>query len=451
MVPTNAPENVARKTAEERWGFSEDAELVEPVQARLPVSERLPLHAAVVLLLVFPLFIGGKFEPARLAFQGVVFLGALAASVVAFVRGGRSFRLGWLGRRLEVLAVIALVLIGLQLLVVPVSVLQVVAPASAEAYRLAESAWGSISLDRASTQASLAFVAATFVFGLWLVVLPYRHVRTPVSRRSSAQRLRRRSRHQLFEQARLIDSATDKFQRAIITVALVASAIALAVLTTGAASIFELLGATVLPSDSARAHWPFTNANHFAVLMEMAAVLAFTRLLRLMQLSRLRSRSDSERRNGMQLLRNPEKLGTHATQLLAVFVLLVSGILSLSRMGGVLLVLGLLLVWHMYGKTQFVGTRRTERRGREPLIVSLLRRFRRPLIAGAAVVLVLFFLGQTGRERLAGRIEYGLAAGVDIARVQLNHASLDVIATYPIAGVGLGNWHVAASRWIPPT
>ncbi|MCB0343773.1 MAG: O-antigen ligase family protein, partial [Bdellovibrionales bacterium] len=286
---------------------------------------------------------------------------------------------------------------------------------------------------------------------LWIMCLPRERITTSISSRSSQRRSRLKN--QLLERARTIDSVVDLLQRTIIFAGIFCSLIALGHLALGGKALFGLFDPARGALDTSRAHWPFVDPNHLAVLIEMALMTAFARLLRLTQLTGLRSRTSGDnRRFTARFFQNPEKLGHHTSALLGVFVMLLAGILTLSRMGGTLIVLGMVLMWAMFKRNQFeVGPRpvaRRRRRGEEPAFIRVFRRVAKPLFTAAVVLFVLFFVGQTGGERLLNRIEYGLTPNANQTRLEFNYVSLDILSEYPLMGVGLGNWHLAAAEHV---
>lgn len=436
-------------------GEIEDAQVVEPTKETLPWPERRSLQIVCALLLVFPLFFGGNQDAAVFAVQVLLFgsaglvAGALLTGKTALLA---DYSLGTLGSRLAVLAGIFSLLVTLQLLVLPLGILELVSGSAADLYARAGAAVGAISVERAATLSGLVQFAAFTVCGLWLMALPRRDTVTSFSAKSGRKRVR--VRNQLLERARKIDSAVDLLQRAIVLAGVVFSVIALGHLAFGSSSLFGLFAPERGGASPSRAHWPFVNPNHMAVFLEIALMTAFARLLRLTQLSSLRSATSGDgRRFTSRVFQNPEKLGHHTSALLGVFVMLLCGILTLSRMGGTLLVLGMVLLWAVFKRNQFdLGLRsispRRRRRHQEPPLVRALRKFAKPFGALLVVLLVLFFAGQSGRDRLAKRIEYGLTPNVNETRVELNFVSLEVLAEYPLLGIGLGNWHRGAAKHV---
>ncbi len=436
------------------FGGIEDAEIVQPKAQAAPWPERMSLRIICALVLLFPLFYGGKHDLALFVVQLVIF-GFAAAASFSYFRGRvellADFRLGSLSRRLLIFSGIFVMLAALQLLALPLGLLEYVSANAAALYSAAGATLGSVSIERAATLSGLVQFAAFAGCAFWIMALPYKKFSTSLSARPS--RRRSRAKNQLLQRARSIDGVVDLLQRSIIFAGIACSLISLGHLALGGQALFGLFDPGRGGLRTSRAHWPFVNPNHLAVLIEIALMTAFARLLRLTQLTGLRSQTSGDgRRFTARFFQNPEKLGHHTSALLGVFVMLLCGILTLSRAGGTLIVLGMILLWFVFKSNQFemgprpVNSRR--RRGGEPAAVRTLRKIAKPLSVLAVLLFILFFVGQTGGDKLLSRIEYGLTPNANQTRAELNYVSVDVLSDYPVLGVGLGNWHRGAAQHI---
>lgn len=69
-----------------------------------------------------------------------------------------------------------------------------------------------------------------------------------------------------------------------------------------------------------------------------------------------------------------------------------------------------------------------------------IRRWARPALLGAALLIFFFFLNERGRDLLADRLEYGLLHSKDDIRWQMYRDTMPAISEHLWFGVGLGNW-----------
>ena len=445
--------NTKQTRLADRWEAVEEAVVLKPKAEKMHWVVRVTLRAAWVVALVFPFFFGGRHEYAQNAVQLLIFSLAALFSGYFLLRPKGSLRaLGFCsaGKVLTLLVAAFAGLILLQLAPLPLSVLGALSPNAADVYQRTGLPLGRLSLEASTTWAELFWFAAMALAGLWLVALPYETAVTSVS--GFSQR-KPRSKNPLAEQARETDAVADSLQRIIVTVGVICSIVALCHWAMRSEFLFGLFDPG-RGENQIRAHFPFVNPDHLSVLLEIAIISAFSRLLRLSQLRSIRSSSAESDNLALRILQSPGKLGRQVPYALGILTMVLCNVLALSRGGNVLVVFGLVFLYVMFTRLPVrpkvvVPRHRHERKARFFLSARVLLLLKRVFVVGAVCFVVLFFLGQTGRDLAANRIEYGLAAGYDESRVMLNQTSLSVFASYSLFGAGLGCWHLAATRYVP--
>lgn len=436
---------------------SDEAIIVKPIREKRHWATRYSVVFISCVLAGMPLFFGGKSDVAITAFkQGVFVLGAVISIYFLFKGEGEVFlvSLGRVGKKAFLFSAAFVSLVLFQIAPLPQGIVSFLSKAGHEMYRSAEVlGFYRISVEVYTSIAQLSWAGAVLIFGLWIVALPREDINTSISHHH--HRRSKNVKSERYERARKIDYVVDVLQRAIIFSGFSCSLIAIVHLVMDEADLFGMFERPNVGVGGNRAHWPFPNPNHLAVLLEVAVITAFSRLLRTSYLSRMKLKFSRDRQLLMTFIRNPDKLRYHIGQFFVIFVMMLAAVLSLSRMGISLLMLGLLVVWKSYeGHRQNGGgacelDRDTAVSYVQVLFEKFWKRAKTPLLIFFVGGVILFFIGQGGRELLTKRIEYGLAADRDFLRYELAKGSLSVFASFPILGVGLGCWHLAVLRYLP--
>ena len=301
-------------------------------------------------LVLLPLFYGGKqIDSQHLT---AVLVWGFAATITALgifnrkiFRNVRSFQK--LEMTLISCSIVFFLISIVHLLPLPVSTISTLSPKTALYYSATETSIGSLALDRWEALSQLLWAMALIVLMFWLLVYP--------------------------------DEIVDRFERIIVASGLICATIALVHWGLQMDVYFGFLG--LAPQDNyTRANWPFINPDNLSVVMYIAVVIALGRLLRFWHL---------DDRQHAPRLTNPR----YTSSLLAILVLSLCCVLTLSRAGNALLIIGvlvLLFTWSSFSK----NTRVT----RLKLIICGL----------VAIGVAWFTLGSTGQELVSDRIDYAI-------------------------------------------
>ena len=405
-------------------------------------------NALLIILLGFPLFYGGKQTLAISTLSTLTFI--LSIFVIYKISASQKLRselkIGKLSRKLTVISSIFLGYVLFQSTPLPIFITKLISPSAGEPYLNSGASFAPVSINNSSTFSSLVWLLTLFFIALWFTSLPEKLIKTRVT---SSRKKRKKEKSLLFEKCCLIDSTIEFIQRGIVFTGIFCSIIALAHLTTHTEYLFNIFNPERGRLSNIRAHWPFVNPNHLAVLIEMSLIIAIGRLLRGTQLLSIRNQNYSGRKLGLQIIRKPEKLGALVSQLICIFVLLLAGTLTLSKMGNALMWIGVILMWKGYNKFAFKPLQNETNQTRNSKENKIKSTLGRGFIFLFFVTIVLFFAGETGRSNLAERVEYGLAANTEQARIALYGASLETFSSFPIFGTGLGNWGLATYSKVP--
>ncbi|MCB0322664.1 MAG: O-antigen ligase family protein [Bdellovibrionales bacterium] len=441
------------------WDSSEDAELVVTPAPKAHWALAAGPRVAVGALLVLSLALGGRAE----TLYGLVKIGlylAGAALVVELLRRPNIVTLRLPRTEQWLLGLLgAFLLCGIfSVLPLPLRVIELLSSSTAELYRNAGSSSGSIALLPAATVATLGWAGALGVLFFWLAALPFRDSKTHASSRHAHSR-QKRARNGWFEAARSTDATSEQVQVGIIWVGVLVGVVGLLHWALRFDALFGIFAEGVISPSEVRAHWPFISANHLADFLGVIALLCAARIARLVQLRRLRRPKEETDNVALRLLRSPMEFGKVVPYALALLVLVLCALLTLSRAGVTLLFVGFAALWLVTLRyplpepIRAVASRSNSRRTSGKRLrsnsgkVAFLKQCG---ILAFGLLALSFFLGGTGRHLAQQRLEYGLASGIDENRFLLAETTLDVIRNYPLFGVGLGAWHSAAARYIPP-
>lgn len=441
--------------AVEQWDGDQDAIILKPEARKRHGAYRWSLSFVVGSVVLFPLFFGGKDEIAINVMKLLIFGFALTVSAVFLVKespSGLPVSFGPIGKHFAICFFLFLGLVVVQLTPISPFLLHLLSRVSFQLYEFSGLRGGRLSLEAASTLSALTWVSALAIMGLWLSALPRESIYATVTSLASSKGRRRLKQHPTLLASRERDYVADILQKAILFSGILCTLVAISHWSFAAEALFGFFTGNRPDLDSTRAHWPFANPDHLAVLLEMAIIVCFTRLLQANQLNELRKNDRAGGDNfSLKLLKSPEKFGKQAVEAMAFFVMVLACILALSRAGNILVFFGCSILWMAYGrypvKPRLKPVVERARKGEFGFLWNFTK-LRRPLVVIGFVFFVLLFLGQTGRELARNRIEYGLLAGYDEMRRSLAQASLKMIFDYPLFGVGLGCWALAAPKYI---
>jgi O-antigen ligase len=382
-----------------------------------------------LLIVALPLFMGGK----DFASEAVVKLLCFSLLLLSIASGKISTVVSLLEnqRGLTAVTLLCFLTVSLQLLPLPLTLLSVLSPQAAESYRLVGATSGTVSL--------LAY--DTLSDGVWLFAMLCLLIVVAAWQKQL----------KLVAQKINVFSPTLSFNPyaiALILGGMICGAIALAHWASGAESYFGIFG-ELRGAQTRRAHWPFVNPNHLSIYLQASFILCFGCFLD--QCSSIKQRLNAKlyrRRNatGKQLRSDVVLVFAFG---LSCFFLAVSNLLTASRMGNVLLLLGasILLLIHLrcdnaLGLVSVV-----------PLLNQpLSRKARRILVVASTLAVisgVIAITGQAGQQLAQERLAYGLTTSFDDVRLSLFRATLDVITNFGLLGAGLGAWHIAAQMYVP--
>ena len=230
-----------------------------------------------------------------------------------------------------------------------------------------------------------------------------------------------------------------QIRSALIAAGVISGVIAVAHWTAQTELYFGAFGADRGPFDPGRAHWPFANPNHLAVLLEISGMLALGQTL-----SFLRGHSTQPQplvARLLTILGKPRQvlellaLGTCTAFLLTVCVL------TASRTGLALTFFGAILQVYLFAR-QVTHSRKSTSGGK-----ALVRSF---VSTGAILALGTLAIVSMGGDQASRQAEQRFANGFDRARQDLRSASYQALAAYSFAGSGLGTWHLAAKPFVSP-
>jgi len=202
-----------------------------------------------------------------------------------------------------------------------------------------------------------------------------------------------------------------------------------------------------LPLD--RAHWPFVNPNHSAAFLEMSLVLLLSFLFFSLGSD---SRNFSARREASKNLkilnRGIEALSTNAILYIFLAVIFLALFLTLSKMGVFLGVFSFCCLYFVSsGVYSFsLGNKAVtdDESSGWRIVLPLLKTL---FFVSSALLLIFFLIGDTGRDSLISRYEFG-AANPDLVRFGLLKATLFMFLEFPVWGIGAGCWDLLIPAYI---
>ncbi len=429
----------------------DEAILVQAPQSRLASMNRIVIGCLSAVTIIFPLFLGGKIEVARVLVQTIIFA-TVAFTLVGLRVVGRRSGTTQTAQRFAQICLICSLIPLLQLVPMPMSLLRILSPETAAIKSTTGLQWSAISLDISSSLSALTWWIALLAIANLVMILPPQTDKLRLSMRLKSRKARRNT---LLERAREIDPVVESCQTAVVGAATLAAVVSLIHVATGMIGYWGVFQIDPSEARQLRSHWPFINPNHLCVLLEMGCLLALTKFLRLSHLRAIRDQQRDTSGLGLRLLRQPERIGAEMWYLVLVLFLTLVSVLTFSRAGVTLLLLGITFLWLTYDRSraQFSAYSRRTRDSRPSMFTDFFRsRFwrmlRMPLLMSVAVVFVLSFLGEGSRDLFAKRIEYGLSPERSELRWQLFTVTLRMFADFPLWGVGLSGWSDIAARYI---
>lgn len=441
-----------------RWSQTDsildgDAEMltVPALEKEFPWFAALTTKSVAALILLFGLFLGGRYQPAQLSVILLISLWLLFFAGSRLIRRpGSLFSWGKLARTLLVPAALFFAIGAVEQLPLPLYLVRLISPKMASLYQAAGSSSSAyFSLNVWDTRMALWWSAALAVVFFVVAGLPRKTVSFEAIDERSSKTL-----SSSFERSLQIDLVVNALQRSLIAAGIFFSLIAISHWALRIDLLFGLFGAERTGAVSERAHWPFVNPNHLAIVLEIALMAALSRYLRSLQISSMKAIRGRTVVSTLRMLKDPERLGRRVRGLLLLLLLLIGCFLTMSRAGICLTGVGVLILWRIY--SLYPASPRNEgakvsQSGRGSLRYwRIFERVRVPAMVVVGVLTALIFIGESGRDLLTKRVEYGLTASYDESRSELTRAALSVWREFPVAGVGLGCWALAAASHITP-
>lgn len=391
--------------------------------------DKASYYVVALLIIALPLLMGGKDFASEAAVKLICFgllLLSIASGKITAVISLLSHQRG-----LTVITLLCIFAVSTQLLPLPLPLLSILSPQAAESYRQVGASSGTISLLAYNTLSDGVWVFATLC--LLIMLAAWNHHLKLVTQKIN------------------VISPTlsfNPFAIALIFGGILCSAIALAHWASGAENYFGTFG-ELRTGQTRRAHWPFVNPNHLSIYLQASFILCFGCFLD--QCSSIKQRLNAKlyrRRNptGKQLRSDVVLVFAFG---LSCFFLAVSNLLTASRMGNVLLLLG--------ASTLFVIHLRCDNALGLVSVVPVINqplttKTRRILVIATAMAVIvgaISITGQAGQQLAQERLAYGLTTSFDDVRFLLFKATLNVITDFPLLGAGLGAWHIAAQMYVP--
>ena len=375
------------------------------------------------VLVVFPLFWGGRSIGAEgvvssLAFAGVTFFG-----VILLVNNGDFVGRLHINRSAKILGLLAFLFFLFPL---------------GQVYLL--------KIPSADTDNVLPFLTWFVVVAIYFGFVLIAPVRNNVLRLWMPKQRRRVEERNLLYRACETDSVTEWFISAVILAAVISALVAiLQWVTKGTLLQFFYFEETPSLIRQGRLHWPFINPNHLSTLLTIGAILSFLRLLRYLQISKLSMGPEPTLNARLRFIRSPERLGVHVLYFLVVAFLFLTNVLTLSRAGNIIMFVSLFTLYFVYSvlPVDVVVKRSKNRLSRWLGIVSKPTSF-----FLVCFVIIFIFLGDSDEQRVYERVAYGLAAGYDELRQLLLQSSWRMFADSWIFGVGCGCWSLMIPQYM---
>ncbi len=425
-----------------------------------------------VLLFLTPFLFGGRSDLSVSVIRAVFLLFFLVRAVFLTISQARSSRVGYFrvlkffpyprANRYFMYCVPLLLFVGVQMLALPYSVLNVLSPFSAEAYVQTGafdadgSGFGYISLDPLATRNGFLWILVFGILGAELLSLEVHTYMYSSHRHSRKKRHRSSMPTEFAESSRAFDFYSEFFLSSLIYLSLACSLVAIFHLASGSEQLFGMFAPDVNFQGHSRAHYPFVSPNHLAVVLEIGLMLSFVKILRDRQLRGLSIEPREDETLMRRVVRTIGQWENQAKEVVAFVVLLLGLFLTGSRAGITISLSAITVLWMYYKLFPVVvlGSRvrrsysSSKRFGRSQNRFNWLPALVFPLVL---VFVAFFFMGDRSRNQLASRMETGIQEGLDIGRKQLQGISLEVFSENPLWGVGLNAWKQSAPKFANET
>ncbi|MBP9838908.1 MAG: O-antigen ligase family protein [Proteobacteria bacterium] len=233
------------------------------------------------------------------------------------------------------------------------------------------------------------------------------------------------------------DNISATLEYLIIFTGLLTAYVALAHYLFSIESLFGLINFDYLFRYTPRAHFPLTNPNHLAFLLEFTLPFVYLRFFV--------SCLDYFEKNLSDFVKRKRKQ-TLIFWFFNTIVLLVTLFISMSKAGIFLSLLGAAyFLWIVVNKykvklKQQITVTRADYYNRLFILGLILALF---IISIAVLILVV--LGDPGQDSLTRRFERAAVEGVDSGRVVFSQISIEALKQSPLFGYGLGCWHLAVA------
>lgn len=440
--------------------FDESSVTSSPVSEASPSDLRLGIPEILYLgsLIVFPFLFGGRDPVHGSIFKSLIFFVASVTIVLGgFSRDLRPFR--FLCPNLPKLKALVLffpfsIYLALQLVPLPMGLVSALDSFSINSYQAIGESFAYLSVDPMLSRSAAFWIFSFLILYSILEGVPL--VRTDLASKSHRTKKSRKDDETLFSpEARTYDLFSEVMQTVLIRLALVCGVLGVLHVIFRANYFLGIFSFSDAYEPSSRAHFPFVNANQLAIFLEVGLMLSFGRFLRDRQLKRLVLKAKEDESLLAMVSSLSTQLEKQATSILTVLVIALSLVLTMSRTGIVLSMLGLTGIWFAYRMwpvvlvpsvkaslrlhPQRVG--RSRQMGRWKSLMTTI------IIPLMAVFAVFSMLGSDSTNTVVGRFDRLYVEGGDVSRSLLNSVTEKIFYSAPFLGVGLNSWRMVAPQF----
>ncbi len=421
-----------QKNSEDSSRLPEDAVLIEETLS-LPRLSALSLKLTIGILLLLPLFLGGK-EVFAMTGVKIICFSLVTISAVSIIRERFSVNCSNHLQHLLKVGLLGFLLGILQIIPLPVWLISFFSSTTASLYEQVGASWGTFSISRTDTLSAMSWYGALFFLSGWLTLMPLEKILSKQTQTLGLNFLDKISPASLIKQT-------------IIISAVICSLIAMFHWGTGNETLFGRFGADRIGLTK-RAHWPFVNPNHLSAFLEMSLILSFSEVLNEFNNLRANFMAERSRRRQATIVRRRKQFISLLWFSLASFLMIVCNVLTASRMGNVLALLGLTTLFFLYHR---ITKQQREATFFSTMFGGRLYHHQGKIIAACLLVvagLVIIIIGKGGQQLAVERIEYGLVSQYDDIRKELIKSTIAMTKDFPLIGVGFGSWGIGAPKYV---
>ncbi len=442
--------------------YQDDPRTDEVTEIATEVRLGLPELLFFIALGALPLLFGGRDPYYGSLFKSLVFgLATVSFIVGAFARDFRPFRFLFPNtprfKTLSIFLPFCLYLI-LQLIPLPEAISANLNSFAVSSYQTVGDSFSYLSVDLALSKNGAFWIFSFLILYSMLEGVPLARGMLGSNKKRS-RHLNKVEESRFSPESRSYDVFAEVIQTFLIRLSLVCGILGVVHVVVQAKSFLGIFSFSEYYYPTSRAHFPFVNSNQLAILLEVGLILSFGRLLRDRQLKRLVLRSDQEESMLGMIVNLTSQLEKQAVSVLTVLIIALSLVMTMSRTGIVLSILGLTAVWFAYrlwpvalipsnkssmrpklGRGGTIGRKGGSRVKSHALTL---------LMPVVFIFLVLFMLGDDSTGRVVGRFDRLYEEGGDVSRELLNGVTFRVFKEAPFLGVGLNSWRMVAPQFAP--